>query len=71
MYPGRRSWNARQPLVPRSEGAIALNAVALFFVADFLAEFFFQRRQQVERDVGGLEALALRMRNVVGERAVG
>jgi hypothetical protein len=30
--------------------------VALFLVADALAEVFFERRQQVEGDVGGLEA---------------
>lgn len=65
------SRNARQPLIPRKKGPIALNTVSLFFVTDFLAEFFFQWKQQVERDVSGLKALALRVCNVVRERAIG
>jgi hypothetical protein len=48
-----------------------LEAVAFFLVADRFAEVFFERRQQVEGDVGGLEALALRVGDVVGEGAVG
>ena len=60
-----------EPLVPGGEGALALDSVAFFFVADAAAEVVFQGRKEVEGDVGGLEALTFRVGDVVGERAVG
>ena len=49
-----------EPLRPGGEGTVALEAVALFFVADLFAELFFERWQKVEGDVGGLELLCIR-----------
>ncbi len=60
-----------QPLVPCGEGAFALDAVAFFFVADGFAEFFFERDEEVEGDVGGLELFVVGVGDVVDERAVG
>ena len=47
---------ARQPEIPGAEGAFALDAVTFFFVADFSAQVFFEGGEEVEGDVGGLEA---------------
>ena len=55
------SWDSPlEPLAPGSQSVIALHAVALFFIANAAAEVFFQREQQIERDVRWLEALRLR-----------
>jgi len=51
-----------------------LDAVALFLVfliSDAAAQVFFERREKVEGNVGGLEALTFRVGDVVGEAAVG
>ena len=48
-----------------------MDAVALFFVANPVAEFVFKRHEQIEGDVGGLEVFAFSMCDVVRERAVG
>ena len=60
-----------QPLVPCSQCAIALQFVALFFIAHLLAKLGFEGRQQIEGDVGGLELPGLGVGDVVGEAAVG
>jgi hypothetical protein len=57
-------------VVPGGEGSFALDAVALFLVADLLAEFFFEREKQVEGDVGWLEFFGFGVGDVVGEGAV-
>ena len=57
--------------MPCFEGAVALDAVALFFVADALAEFFFEGGEEVEGDISGLEAFGFGVGDVVGEAAVG
>ena len=49
-----------EPCVPGGEGAVALEAVAFFFVADLFAEVFFEGWEEVEGDVGGLEAFWFR-----------
>ena len=67
----RELCKAREPCVPGFEGAVALDAVAFFFVADLFAEVFFERREEVEGDVGGLEVLCFGVGDVVGEAAVG
>jgi len=41
--------------------------VAFFFVADFLAELFFEWGEEVEGDVGGLEFFVVGVGDVVGE----
>jgi hypothetical protein len=41
--------------------------MTLFLVADFLARFFIEWLQQVEGDVGGLEALGAGVGDVVDE----
>ena len=56
-----------QPLVPGGEGAVALEAVAFFFVADLFAEVFFEGWEEVEGDVGGLEVFGFGVGDVVGE----
>jgi hypothetical protein len=61
----------RKPYLPGFEGSFALDAVAFFFVADFLAQFFFEREEEVEGDVGGLEGFGFAVGDVVGEAAVG
>ena len=53
------------------EGAVALDFVAFFFVADAFAEFFFEGWEKVERDVGWGELFGFGMGDVVGEGAVG
>lgn len=45
--------------------------MALLFVADALAEVFFERGEEVEGDVGGLEFLAVGVGDVVHQGAVG
>ncbi len=60
-----------EPGIPGGEGAVALDAVAFFFVANLFAEVFFEWEEEVEGDVGGLEALGFAVGDVVGERAVG
>lgn len=45
--------------------------MAFFFVADAAAEFFFEWGEEVESDVGGLEALAVSVGDVVHQGAVG
>ena len=45
--------------------------MAFFFVAHFFAEFGFEGWEQVEGDVGGLEALGFGVGDVVGQAAVG
>jgi len=49
----------------------ALQAVALFFVADFFAEIFFEGFEKVEGDVGGLEVGGVGVGDVVDQRAQG
>ncbi len=56
-----------KPFVPGFEGAVALDAVAFFFVADLFAEVFFEGWEEVEGDVGGLEAFGFGVGDVVGE----
>ena len=60
-----------EPLLPGGEGALALEAVAFFLVADAFAKVFFERWKEVERDVGGLEAFGFGVGDVVDEGAVG
>ena len=60
-----------EPFVPGGQGALALDAMAFFFVADFFAEIFFEGWEEVEGDVGRLEFFGFGVRDVVGERAVG
>ena len=60
-----------KPFVPGGQGAFALNAVAFLLVANLLAELFFERHEQIEGDVGGLEVLAFGVGDVVRQRAVG
>ncbi len=57
--------------VPGFEGSVALEAVAFFFVADLFAELGFEGWEEVEGDVGGLEAFGFGVGDVVGEAAVG
>src|ERR1700749_3390809 len=45
--------------------------MSFFLVADAAAQLFFERQEEIEGDVLGLEVLAFSMRDVVGERAVG
>ena len=62
-------------MVPGGEGAVALEAVTFFFVADAAAEVFFEGWEKVEGDVGGLESLVFfgieRVGDVLAEAAVG
>ena len=51
--------------MPGLQAALALEAVPFLFVTNLPAAFFFQWGQQIEGDVGGLEALGLGMGNVV------
>src|SRR6185437_1932828 len=44
--------------------------MALFLVANLPPQLFFERRQQVEGNIGGLEALRFGMGDVVDQRAV-
>jgi hypothetical protein len=55
------------PRIEGREGAFALDAMTFFLVADFSAYFFFEGLQQVEGDVGGLEALGAGVGDVVDE----
>src|SRR5579871_2029990 len=64
-------FNAVEPHAPRFECAVALELVAFLFVAHLFTQFGFERWQQVEGDVGGLESLGLSMSDVVGQAAVG
>src|SRR5580658_10436665 len=43
--------------------------MSLFFVTDFLAEFFFERLKQIKRDVCRLKLLRIGVRYVVHQRA--
>jgi len=49
------------------EAALALDAVALLFVADFFAKIVFEGREQVEGDVGGGELFGLGVGDVVDQ----
>ncbi len=57
------------PGVERGQGALALDAVTLLLVADFLARLFVEGLQQVEGDVGGLEVFGVGVGDVVDQRA--
>lgn len=61
----------RPPGIEGSQCAFALDPVALAFVADFAANFFFERGKQVEGDVCGVEVPAFGVGDVVDERAEG
>jgi len=61
----------RGAMHPRRRGRARIAGGGAPSVANAAAKLFLQRRQQVEGDVGGLEALTLRVGDVVGERAVG
>ena len=45
--------------------------MALFLVADLFAQLFFERLQQIEGDVGGLEVFGVGVGDVVDQRAEG
>ena len=64
------AFGAREPRLPGGEGVLALEAVTLFFLANGLADGFVEWGEEVEGDVGGLEALGVAMSDVVGEGAV-
>ena len=53
----RRSAGGREPGVPGGQGTLALEAMALLFVADTAAQFFVERGEEIEGDIGGLKAL--------------
>ena len=57
------------PSVEGSKSALALDAAALFFVANLPAKLFFQRFQQVKGDVGRLKALGVGVGNVMHQRS--
>ena len=53
--------NALQPAIAFAQGEFALHAVAFFAVANF----FVERRKQVEGDIRGLEVSGISVRDVV------
>src|ERR1700741_1135125 len=57
------------PCVECGEGALALDAVTFFLVADLAALFFRHRLPQGKGDVGGLEVLGIGVSDVVDEGA--
>ncbi len=59
------------PGVEGRQGPFALQAVALFLVANFAADFFFEGLEQIEGDVGGLEVPGVSVGDVVDQRAEG
>ena len=64
-------FGAGEPGGPGLEGVLALEAVAFFFVADGFADGFVEWGEEVEGDVGWLEAFGVAVGDVVGEGAVG
>src|SRR5215469_895774 len=66
-----RSGRGTEPLIPCREGTLALDAMSLFLVADFLAQIVFKWGKEIEGDVRWLEMLAFGVRDVVRERAIG
>src|ERR1700677_3471546 len=54
-----------RPRVQRGQRALANDPVPFLLVADFLAQLFFKRLQQVEGDVGRLKVLRVGVRDVV------
>ena len=65
----QRVGNCAPPCVECRKGAFAHDAMALLFVADFLAQLLFQGLKKVEGDVGGLKVLGIGMGNVVDQGA--
>src|SRR5581483_5083473 len=59
---------AGPPRIKRRQRPLALDAVPLFFVADLLAQLFFERLQKVEGDIRRLESFRIGMRDVVHQR---
>src|SRR5271165_1041672 len=66
---GLRRCHTRPPVIKCGQSLLTLDTAALLFVANAAPGFFFERDEQVEGDIGGVEALALGVRDVVDERA--
>jgi hypothetical protein len=56
-----------EPGIEGGEGTLALDAMPLLFVTDLFAHFFFERLDQVEGYVGGLEVFGIGVGDVVDE----
>ena len=70
-FSGSNAAGCRPPGVEGRQRMLALEAVALLFIADFLAQFFFERFQQVEGHIGGLKVLGAGMGDVMHQGAEG
>jgi hypothetical protein len=65
---GYRVPGSNPPAIKRRQRTLALDAMTLLLVANLAARFVIERLQQIEGDVGRLEAFGVGVRDVVNQR---